>query len=212
MLVGYVSASDYTYQRRSESGSGLCVSFRWQLNLFPPLRRAEAMAGRDQRKCKHCRRLFRPDPRNRHHQQYCSEAACRAASKGASQARWRSKPENQDYFRGQAAVDRVSAWRSQHPGYWRKAAPGGAPETPFSHIESKAYSVQTSCNAESPLQDVLVAQPTVLIGLIAHLAGPLQEDIAVVAGRLLRLGNEILATSSQAPVTSRATSGSRGTP
>jgi hypothetical protein len=172
------------------------------------------MGGRNQRNCKYCRRLFRPDPRNRRHQQYCSEAACRAASKAASQARWRSKPENQDYFRGQAAVHRVRAWRSQHPGYWRKGAPGGAPETHCYRVKSKTCSVQTSCNAESPLQDVLAAQPAVLIGLIAHLTGgPLQDDITVAAGRLLRLGNEILAASgSPALVALQATSGSRGPP
>ena len=42
----------------------------------------------ERRKCKCCRKLFRPDPRNRRHQIYCSAAACRAASKAASQARW----------------------------------------------------------------------------------------------------------------------------
>ena len=42
------------------------------------------MAGGDRRKCKCCLKLFRPDPRNRHHQRYCSVPACRAASKAAS--------------------------------------------------------------------------------------------------------------------------------
>ena len=41
------------------------------------------MAGGNRRKCKCCLALFRPDPRNRHHQRYCSAAACRAASKAA---------------------------------------------------------------------------------------------------------------------------------
>ena len=41
------------------------------------------MAGGDRRKCKCCLKLFRPDPRNRHHQRYCSVPACRAASKSA---------------------------------------------------------------------------------------------------------------------------------
>ena len=79
------------------------------------------MAGGNRRKCKCCRALFRPDPRNRHHQRYCSATACRAASKAASQARWRAAPENQGYFRGPVNVARVQAWRSRHPGYWRRA-------------------------------------------------------------------------------------------
>jgi hypothetical protein len=33
------------------------------------------MAGGDRRKCKCCLKLFRPDPRNRHHQRYCSVPA-----------------------------------------------------------------------------------------------------------------------------------------
>ena len=83
----------------------------------------DAMAGGNRRKCKCCLTLFRPDPRNRRHQRYCSAAACRAASKAASQARWLAAPENQGYFRGPVNVARVQAWRSRHPGYWRRASP-----------------------------------------------------------------------------------------
>jgi hypothetical protein len=39
------------------------------------------MAGAQRRKCKCCHKLFRPDPRNRHHQRYCPAASCRPASK-----------------------------------------------------------------------------------------------------------------------------------
>ena len=55
-----------------------------------------------------------PDPRNRRHQFYCSGSGCRAASKAASQTRWRAKPENQSYFRGPVNVARVQAWRARH--------------------------------------------------------------------------------------------------
>jgi hypothetical protein len=169
------------------------------------------MAGRGQRKCKHCHRLFRPDPRNRRHQ-YCSEERCRAASKAASQARWLSQPENQDYFRGEAAVSRVRAWRSQHPGYWRKAPGTGSPLQDALSEQVIESTSKKDVFATSPLQDVLSAQPAVLIGLIAHITGtPLQDEITVAADRLLRLGNEILATTgSQAPVASQATSRLRG--
>src|SRR6516225_1107761 len=131
------------------------------------------MAGGDRRKCKCCLKLFRPDPRNRHHQRYCSVPTCRAASKAASQARWLAAAENQGYFRGPVNVARVQAWRSCHPGYWRKRRRAG-----------------------TALQDVLTAQPAVLIGLIAHIVGtPLQDDIVRTPDRLLRLGQDILATS-----------------
>ena len=58
------------------------------------------MTKRRRRKCLNCRRLFRPDPRTVRHQRYCSEPACRKASKVASQARWLAKPQNRNYFRG----------------------------------------------------------------------------------------------------------------
>ena len=49
----------------------------------------------------------------------------------------------------------------------------------------------------SALQDLLLAQPTVLIGLIAHLTGcTLQDDIASSVVCMLKLGNDILNSSS----------------
>ena len=59
-------------------------------------------------------------------------------------------------------------------------------------IVSKA---KTDDMARSPLQEVLTAQPAVLIGLIAHIVGtPLQDDIVRATGRLLRLGQDILSS------------------
>jgi hypothetical protein len=148
------------------------------------------------RKCKCCLRLFRPDHRNRRHQRYCSATACRAASKSASQARWLAAPENQDYFRGPVNVVRVQAWRSRHPGYWRKDRRVGAALQEFSMAQRLGSTSKTVTAARSPLQDVLIAQPAVLIGLIAHIVGtPLQDDIVRTADRLLRLGRDILAAS-----------------
>src|SRR5215831_18987011 len=66
------------------------------------------MARGQRRKCKCCRRSFRPDLRNRHHQRYCSEPPCRAASKAASHARWLSKPENQGWTDGFAEWEFVA--------------------------------------------------------------------------------------------------------
>jgi hypothetical protein len=138
----------------------------------------------DRRKCKCCLKLFRPDPRNRRHQFYCSGSGCRAASKAASQARWRAKPENQSYFRGPVNVARVQ-------GRGTSAA-----LQDVSMAQPIGSAVATANAARSPLQDVLLAQPAVLIGLIAHLVGtPLQDDIVRTTDRLLRLGQDILATS-----------------
>jgi hypothetical protein len=151
------------------------------------------MAGARRRKCKCCHKLFRPDPRNRYHQRYCAAPSCRAASKAASQARWLAAPENRDYFRGPVNVARVRAWRARNPGYWRKRRVALQDLS----LEQAIDSTTKKANfASPPLQEILSAQPAVLIGLIAHIAGtPQQEEIARTTDRLLRLGQDILATS-----------------
>ena len=58
------------------------------------------MTKQRQRKSLNCEQLYSPDPRNLRHQRYCSALAVRKASKAASQARWLSKPQNRNYFRG----------------------------------------------------------------------------------------------------------------
>jgi len=154
------------------------------------------MAHGNRRKCKCCRKLFRPDPRNCRHQCYCSAHACRAASKAASQTRWLAKPENQDYFRGPVNVARVKAWRSRHPGYWRKGRRSGDALQEVSTVQAVDPAPKTGDFVRSPLQDVLSVQPAVLIGLIAHIVGtPLQDDIVRATGRLLRLGQDILSSA-----------------
>ena len=148
------------------------------------------------RKCKCCRRLFRPDPRNRHHQRYCSQPRCRAARKAECQTRWLARPENHDYFRGPVNVARVRRWRSGNPYYWRRAQRRHRALQDVSMTQAIGSAAETANFVRSPLQDVISAQPAVLIGLIAHVVGtPLQEEIVRTTDRLLRLGQDILATS-----------------
>ena len=168
------------------------------------------MGREDRRKCKCCLKLFRPDPRNRRHQWYCSAPDCRAASKTASQARWLAKPENQSYFRGAVNVARVRAWRSRHAGYWRKGRRAGPALQDVSMAQPIGSTIETAHLVRSPLQDVLLAQPAVLIGLIAHIVGtPLQDDNVRATDRLLRLGRDILATSA-APAATPVPDGGAG--
>ena len=58
------------------------------------------MTKQRQRKSLNCGQLYHPDPRNLRHQRYCSSPAGHKASKAASQARWLSKRQNRNYFRG----------------------------------------------------------------------------------------------------------------
>jgi hypothetical protein len=168
------------------------------------------------RTCASCGESFLPDPRNAHRQRYCTQPACRAASKRASQAKWLAKEENRSYHRGPAAVARVRAWRQAHPGYSRRktSLPSASfaaelsPDRPPAEAATTAPVSTSACNASpslpvrsgtplqdllgSPLQEILSAQPYVLIGLIGHLWDcSLQEDIVSAGTRLLQLGRDI---------------------
>lgn len=155
------------------------------------------------RKCLHCKMFFHPDHRNVARQRYCSKLECRKVSKTDSQRRWLQKPENLDHFKDDVHVQRVQQWRLDHPGYWRRKAPKGTPEThalqetlmpqPF---ENKEVESSLEKSAKSALQDSLSLQPTLIIGLISHLTGlALQEDIAIAMRRLQQLGHDISSAS-----------------
>jgi len=141
------------------------------------------MARGSRRKCKCCRKFFCPDPCNRRHQRYCSEPACRAASKAASQARWLARPENHDYFRGPAHLA-PSLAGAYHPCYWCKDSTPGTADIDIPTAQVAGSVGKTGISARSPLQDLFAAQPAVVIGLIAHHARrPLQDDIKAASER-----------------------------
>ena len=129
------------------------------------------MKGPARRKCLCCKEFYHPDHRNLRHQRYCSKPACRKESKAQSQRRWLQRPENENYFRGPDNSRRVKQWRKRHPGYWRKK----------------------ESSAQTPLQEVFLMQPAVVVGLISMMTGnSLQEDIALTARVLVRKGRDIL--------------------
>jgi hypothetical protein len=146
------------------------------------------------KKCCHCKVLFRPDVRNAGRQRYCRKSECRKASKTASQRRWLQKPENRDYFRGSENVERVQQWRKAHPGYWRrKARPAENALQDLlnpQHGENNSDSLKFEKDA---LQDLLIKQPFVLIGLISNFTGSaLQDDIVNTVRRMQQLGLDIV--------------------
>ncbi len=146
---------------------------------------------RRKRKCLCCEEIFQPDPRNRHHQRYCSKPACQRASHAASQRRWLRKPENRDYFRGPIHVARVQAWRRAHPGYGKRApSQKGLPlqdDCRAQHVDSSTQSTNLA------LQEIISSQSLVLLGLIAHFTdSPLQESIVRTTRRLVELGRDVL--------------------
>ena len=151
------------------------------------------MSGIPRIKCPHCQQLFTPDARNATRQRYCSKPACRKQSKADSQRRWLQKPENRDYFRGAEHVQRVQRWRAAHPGYWRrtKRSPVALQDALIAQVAVNAVNIHPA--EKGALQDLLILQPAVMVGLIAQLTGcALQDDIARAARRMQQLGNDIL--------------------
>jgi hypothetical protein len=164
------------------------ISDDWGRREIPPMKRYR------RRKCWHCGELFHPDARNLRHQHYCSKPACRKASKAASQRRWLGKAQNRDYFRGAANVQRVRAWRTAHPGYWKRSQRQTPPA-----LQEDSLRQSIDLKGKSPtltrlaLQDLFGDQAVVLIGLIANLTGLAQQDDIVKTGhRLQQLGRDIL--------------------
>jgi hypothetical protein len=153
------------------------------------------MAQAGQRKCLGCGQYFDPDRRVSARQQYCSAVACRQVSKAQSHQRWRSKPENRDYFRGPVHVARVQAWRAAHPGYAHRGRPAPALQDQCASqgVEDNAESGIRTVQAAPPLQDLLNASSPVLAGLIAHLFQvTLQDEMAATTRRLVQLGTDVL--------------------
>jgi hypothetical protein len=146
------------------------------------------------KKCKHCGCLFVPDARNRKRQRFCKKSQCRRASKKYSQQRWLQKPENWDHFRGPINVKRVQQWRRANPGYWRGKVSHrqNTLQDPLKRQLADITEQKTNF-ATDALQDLLIAQPYVLIGLISSFTGnALQDDIARTMDRLQQLGRDIL--------------------
>jgi len=148
------------------------------------------------KKCRNCRLLFVPDYRNREKQDYCEKTPCRKASKAASQKKWLSKPKNKDYFRGPDNVERVQQWREDTPEYWKRTKHSATLQDLLiaQPIENKENNDQKNAQPQKhALQDLLMAQSPVIIGLISNLTGSaLQDDIANTLLRMQQSGQEIL--------------------
>jgi hypothetical protein len=144
--------------------------------------------------CQNCNELSSADARNRRHQQYCAKDACRKASKAARQARWLAKPENQNYFREDTNSERVRQWRLANPGYSRrKTTPRPLALQDVSKLQAIDDEHSMTPCPPSPLQDVLMMQPALLVGLISVLTGhALQDDLMTCARSFMRRGLDIL--------------------
>ncbi len=149
------------------------------------------------KRCRNCRRLFKPDWRNQKRQRYCEKPDCRKASKKASQEKWLSKPENVGYFSGKENVVRVQEWRGKNPGYSKKDKKSKPLQDPLT-MQAIENTKDNSDFTNKPLQDLLRSQSPVIIGLIAQFTDTaLQENIASTLLRMQKYGQDILCSQPQ---------------
>ncbi len=155
------------------------------------------MQKRKRKKCRNCGCFFIQNPRKKGQHFYCGKFECRQASKKASQKKWRDKPENRDYFRGPDHVKRVQEWRRKNPGYSQRTNKANTLQDLLStqSIENKS---DLSDFVTPALQDLLLRQPPVIIGLISNFIGSaLQDEIASTLLRMEQSGQDILSLQSQ---------------
>ena len=158
-------------------------------------------------KCQHCHEGFLADCRNLARQCFCQKPDCRRASKANSQRQWRSRPENQDYFRGSYHCERVRRWRKANPDYCRrKSASESATESATENAPENAPervlqdSIGALQDSSAALQDACLQQSALIVGLIALVTGhALQDDIAASVRTLLNRGRQILRMAHGSP-------------
>ena len=122
--------------------------------------------------------VIRPDPARPPSPELLLRPRLQSGQQGRQPSPLAGQAREPGYFHGPVNVARVKAWRSRHPGYWRKGRRSGDALQEVSTVQAVDPALKTGDFVRSPLQDVLSAQPAVLIGLIAHIVGtPLQDDI-----------------------------------
>lgn len=75
------------------------------------------------KRCPHCRRWFKPDPRAARRQRYCGRGPCRRASRKRALARWADK--NPQYWKGAVRRRKIRLWAKKRRYWkrWRKRCP-----------------------------------------------------------------------------------------
>lgn len=152
-----------------------------------------------QRRCKNCKKLYKPDPRHLKRQKFCREPECRAASKKYSQKKWLNKPENQKHFSGPENVVRVQEWRQDNPGYWKRRKPSKKSSLIGDALQEMTFTQTLAGKGSSidliqtPLQDLISAKTLVFIGFDTHLnKNALQDIIDATDQETVKLTPDIL--------------------
>ena len=156
----------------------------------------------NKRKCQVCKEYYCPDFRNVRHQKTCPKAECRKARCAASQRKWSRKPENRDYWKGPNHVKRVQQWRKQNPGYRAQTKPRkrSSPLQDDCFLETAHNKEDAALIVNPALQDLLIEQHALLVGLISLISGStLQDDIGQQTREILQRGQDVLGTTNRLP-------------
>ena len=129
------------------------------------------------KKCLCCHHFFKPTPQSKGRQNYCSHPECKKASKKASQEKWLAKPENKDYFKSPANVQRVQQWRKHDPAYSkgneqfhsRTIQRNKTLLQETSMVQPTDKQEKTIDLAQESLQETLISQVFVLMEVMTHL-------------------------------------------
>lgn len=149
------------------------------------------------RKCRNCGELYKPDPRAKKKQKYCSAPECQKASQAASWNRWRKRPENEDYYKGEAQVNRTREWRRRNPGYWKRWSIKKNALPNEITAQTPDIKEDSTCLASDALPKEILLQPALIAGLISTLTGSaLPKDIAESSRHFIILGHDILGIGS----------------
>jgi hypothetical protein len=139
------------------------------------------------RVCHCCGEKFTPGPHNRHHQRYCGKEECRKASHRASSKRWRQSKRN-DLKHKKNEVERVRAWRKNHPGH-RKAKKSR--KKPDADPGLRDLAQPEKRGEVDGIRDSLLYQTHCLQGFVSFVTGGLRDDIGGLLNGYYDRGKEL---------------------
>jgi hypothetical protein len=132
------------------------------------------------RKCQHCKDNYLPDARNAARQRFCTKPECRKVRAAECQRKWLNTPTGKNYFHHGESTQRVRRWRSAHPGY-RQAQRRRREQVQQDSLIPLVVEPDNEAKSEPVAgrgvqQDFMAEQPALLVGLISHLMGDVQQD------------------------------------
>lgn len=123
----------------------------------------------------------------------CTSNACQRESHRVASKKYRDKVKHTDDFQQQEKA-RVTTWRSENPGYWRKKTEKN-PEKVISEIALRDLASPQNRAIEIALRDLAFSYEVKFKGLISILFDPLRDSIDDPEKAVYNRGQELLKNS-----------------